>query len=366
MTLLPELEPQSSSWALSSQGDTLSSTPANMQTDPSTLGLNSGSSILEGSDIQPDTGLELSENENELNDINLSGNSKQVKKRGRPRIKPLPDLSIPKCRPGRPCKEPELLLQRKSFIPPPLHNPDAPRGKSYNSVLAWREKSGNGNSSYMQINTSVIQEEQVVNQDILEESILREPQVRQIIPDIGESAQNIIDDDNDNDDNDLGTEEFHLSIGDIEHNNDEDALDPSLKNLDDEAPLKSGKKNQWLLNGLLYMSQALKIIQKKDKNGKLSFYNDVQDFWVPKKAKWFQMMHSQTLGPETLYEPRVFYWDPQLLVDIKCPSCKQIIKDMVATFHVLSGSVTYMISLLNLIYLGLINILQCSVLEFVL
>ena len=50
------------------------------------------------------------------------------------------------------------------------------------------------------------------------------------------------------------------------------------------------------------------------------FYSQVQNFWLPQKAGWFQMLQARTLGPEALYNPRWFYWDPLELVKIKCPN----------------------------------------------
>ena len=50
----------------------------------------------------------------------------------------------------------------------------------------------------------------------------------------------------------------------------------------------------------------LALIQQHDSNGKFTFYTQHQNFWVPQKAKWFQMRNAKVLKPEILYNFELF------------------------------------------------------------
>jgi hypothetical protein len=69
------------------------------------------------------------------------------------------------------------------------------------------------------------------------------------------------------------------------------------------------------------LEEKLELVNKQI-HGKRVFYSQVQNFWLPQKAAWFNMLQAKTLGPEAVYNPRWFYWDPLELVKIKCPNFK--------------------------------------------
>jgi len=66
------------------------------------------------------------------------------------------------------------------------------------------------------------------------------------------------------------------------------------------------------------LKEKLQILEKHDKLGKYSFYDEHESFWLPQKSYWFKMMKAKILGPELLYEQRWFFWDPMQLARIQC------------------------------------------------
>jgi len=146
---------------------------------------------------------------------------------------------------------------------------------------------------------------------------------RTIIPDAedGSAINSDIEIDAENDA--IGVEDFYDSQTEF---NDQD---PGHANLEDEkssTDTNTSPKRQpmpipeWFTKAL---DVKLTLIQQRDTNGKFTFYTQYQNFWVPQKAKWFQMHNAKVLRPETLYDFELFYWDPQLLVKILCPLCKK-------------------------------------------
>jgi len=128
---------------------------------------------------------------------------------------------------------------------------------------------------------------------------------------------------NDAENDAIGVEDFYESQTEF---NDQD---PGLAGLEDEQSCmdtNTSPKRQpvlipeWFKKSL---DAKLSLIQHHDSNGKFTFYNQYQNFWVPQKSKWFQMHNAKVLGPEILYDFELFYWDPQLLVMILCPLCKK-------------------------------------------
>ena len=73
---------------------------------------------------------------------------------------------------------------------------------------------------------------------------------------------------------------------------------------------------KWFSNVL---KEKLQIVEKHDRNGKFSFYDEHESFWLPQKSSWFKIMKAKILGPELLYEQRWFFWDPMQITRIQCP-----------------------------------------------
>jgi hypothetical protein len=67
------------------------------------------------------------------------------------------------------------------------------------------------------------------------------------------------------------------------------------------------------------LEEKLELVSKQV-DEKHTFYAQVEKFWLPQKAGWFNMLQAKKLGPEAVYNPRWFYWDPLDLVRIKCPN----------------------------------------------
>jgi hypothetical protein len=144
-----------------------------------------------------------------------------------------------------------------------------------------------------------------------------------IIPDAEDGSVINSEVENDAENDAIGIEDFSESQTEF---NDQD---PGLANLEDEkssTDANTGPKRQpvpipeWFTKAL---DVKLALIQHRDSNGKFTFYTQYQNFWVPQKAKWFQMRNAKVLRPEILYDFELFYWDPQLLVMISCPLCKK-------------------------------------------
>ena len=180
---------------------------------------------------------------------------------------------------------------------PHLHDKDAPRGPKYTSVSQWLSDKSKNNSTG--------------------NSVLSSPEnipIRTIIPDSASDESTIFEDSDESDG--IGVESY--ASGETEA----DELDPGLECHDEEPeeePQKSPSFPPWFKKAL---EEKLAIIEKRDSNRKLMFYETYETFWVPKKAAWFMMIKAKSLEPEPLYDFELFYWDPELLAKIKCPVCK--------------------------------------------
>ena len=201
---------------------------------------------------------------------------------------------------------PPLTVDELQDRMPRLRNPNAEHGEKTTSLAQWlasgRTESQGGSSS--QETTTVP----------VSNTIIPDIPTWTIIPDVGESEFFTMDDAQDDDA--IGSEDFAVPLSDF---ND---IDPGLSNLEDERNNKRQKADpppQWFQKTL---EEKLRIIEKCDTNGAITFYEEHQSFWVPRKAKWFRMRKSKSLEPELLYDFAVCYWDPQVLTDIKCPICK--------------------------------------------
>jgi len=211
---------------------------------------------------------------------------------------------------GRPKKPnafgPSLTIDELRDRMPQLKDPNAEHGEKTTSLAQWlasgRTESQGGRSS------------QEVTTVPVSNTTIPDIPTWTIIPDVGEGQFLTMDDAQDDDA--VGNEDFAVPLSDF---ND---IDPGLSNLEDERNNKRQKADpppEWFQKTL---EEKLKIIEKCDTNGAITFYEEYQSFWVPQKAKWFQMKESKSLEPKLLYDFAVCYWDPQLLTDIKCPRCK--------------------------------------------
>ena len=179
---------------------------------------------------------------------------------------------------------------------PRLRDKDAPRGPKYTSVSQWLSDKSKNNSTG--------------------NSVLSSPEnipIRTIIPDSASDESTIFEDSDESDG--IGVESY--ASGETEA----DELDPGLEchgEEPEEEPQKSPSFPPWFKKAL---EEKLAIIEKRDSNRKLMFYETYETFWVPKKAAWFMMIKAKSLEPEPLYDFELFYWDPELLAKIKCPVC---------------------------------------------
>ena len=64
--------------------------------------------------------------------------------------------------------------------------------------------------------------------------------------------------------------------------------------------------------------------QTKGLQSRPHFYESRQTFWLPQKSNYFLIHGPSKPQPSRLYNPRFFYWDPDLLVTggLVCPICK--------------------------------------------
>lgn len=114
-------------------------------------------------------------------------------------------------------------------------------------------------------------------------------------------------------------------IGDDEYTGDDgggdDDPDPVLQS---STPDENGKKKsrplaEWFQ---VLVKEKVTYLQQKDNRRKFIFYPTIQSFWLPHKANWFRMLNTKDLHPACVYNPRFFYWDPILLIDVLCPKCQ--------------------------------------------
>jgi len=160
---------------------------------------------------------------------------------------------------------------------PHLRDKDAPHGPKYTSVAQWLSDKGKNNST---ANSALSSPENIP--------------IHTIIPDSA-SDENTIFEDSDESDG-IGVESY--ASGETEA----DELDPGLECHDEESeeePQKSTSFPPWFKKAL---EEKLAIIEKRDSNRKIIFYETYETFWVPKKAGWFMMIKAKSLEPESLYD----------------------------------------------------------------
>ena len=196
---------------------------------------------------------------------------------------------------GRPRKpnplEPDLTNEELQARLPRLCSPNEARGQKYTSIADWlSQKNTNPTSSGDPPGPSAM--------------IPPTASIRTIIPEAEEG--HVFNSEDDGDHDGIGTEDFSAELS--VHND----HDPGLDNLADKGQnsTKHPKRTpppEWFKKT---MDAKLKVIEKRDTNNKLVFYEEHQTFWVPQKAKWFAMVKAKTLEPEILYDFHVFYWDP--------------------------------------------------------
>lgn len=202
---------------------------------------------------------------------------------------PTPDIL--KRKPGRPPK-PVQKPRPTALDNMPLRDPDAPRGIRTLSIPSWL-----GTSSHSNNETDILVSGTLPTSTSQDHTADEPLLVRHIIPEANEGygGAPIFDDEED-----IGTEQF---------GEDEDASIP---------PEKNHPTPKWFKD---LVDEKLKIVDQRDENGKCIFYETVQNFWIPQKANWFNMVKSEEMIPELAYNPRFFYWDPLAIVKIMCPKC---------------------------------------------
>jgi len=235
---------------------------------------------------------------------------------------------------GRPRKAnpmgPELTNEQLKARMPSLRDPNAERGPPRLSMAEWLASAKSKTLPHT-VSDMVIAQETSSQADLPAAAAILPAQsstpmqlgTRTIIPDAEDGSAINSEAENDAENDAIGVEDFSESQTEF---NDQD---PGLANLEDEksnTDANTGPKRQpvpipeWFTKAL---DVKLALIQHRDSNGKFTFYTQYQNFWVPQKAKWFQMRNAKVLRPEILYDFELFYWDPQLLVMISCPLCKK-------------------------------------------
>lgn len=68
--------------------------------------------------------------------------------------------------------------------------------------------------------------------------------------------------------------------------------------------------------------------QTKGMSARPHLYGTHQTFWLPQKSNYFIIQGASKPRPTQLYNPRFFYWDPDLLVEggLKCPNCRTALR----------------------------------------
>jgi hypothetical protein len=224
-------------------------------------------------------------------------------KSGRPRIKPLPDSSLPKRSVGRPAMEysgPSSSVGLRQHPLPSLRDPSASCGPTFTSASQWLQNKADG----IQIQLQTTAPESVVD------NTPEPPPVRVIVAEQEEDA--VVADNSCTDE--IGIENLGSSNVEDDENGDSDDHE------NDESNSNSSCKDypEWFSK---LLKEKLELVSKQV-NGKHTFYAQMENFWLPQKAGWFNMLQAKTLGPEAVYNPRWFYWDPLDLVKIKCPNFK--------------------------------------------
>ena len=207
---------------------------------------------------------------------------------GRPRTRPFPDSSLPKRSVGRPAVQSSgPSSSRSRHPPPPLRDPSAPRGPNFTSVTQWLQNQPGG-----------LQLQSTASESVTSST---PPPVRVIVAEPDEDA--VVADSDD-------AEEIGVENPTNSHAEDDEDDD------DDESNTGCKSYPEWFSK---LLEEKLELVNKQV-HGKRVFYAQVQNFWLPQKAAWFNMLQAETLGPEAIYNPRWFYWDPLGLVKIKCPN----------------------------------------------
>jgi len=68
--------------------------------------------------------------------------------------------------------------------------------------------------------------------------------------------------------------------------------------------------------------------QTKGTSPRPRLYESHQTFWLPQKSNYFIIHGAPKPRPAQLYNPRFFYWDPDILVEggLKCPNCRTALR----------------------------------------
>ena len=181
-----------------------------------------------------------------------------------------------------------------------MRDPSAPCGPIFTSVSQWLQSNADG-----------------ISQTTASESVANNtpgpPPVRVIVAEQDEDA--VVTDNSETEE--IGIE--NLGNPNVEDDEDGDNDNEDRDHDSDESTGSSSKDYPEWFSKLL--EEKLELVSKQV-NGKCTFYAQVENFWLPQKAGWFNMLQAKTLRPEAAYNPRWFYWDPLDLVRIKCPNFK--------------------------------------------